>query len=230
MARRESIMPPRLPRTVKDDLTGILGTLIEMGIADDQNFPVLRQISATHWEVSFDGAEHVSLAMGEIDYHDVHKELSEKRSYNVRLIDGGLLQMMYRFEGENLIKHRLAYYPSPALRSFRDDPDAYLRDELFLEIVSRHIVAFPLRFDFDTQAAADVAHPQSHLTLGDVQGCRIPVTGGLSPRWFAEFILRNFYQTAKHDLLHDLPAHRFEFEPTITDNERRLMHMVVPAR
>lgn len=99
---------PRTPRTVKDDLTAILGTLIERGIADDQNFPVLRQVSGTLWEVSFDGAEHVSFAMGEIDYRDVHKELSEKRSYNVRLIDGGLLQLMYRFEGESLVKHRLA--------------------------------------------------------------------------------------------------------------------------
>jgi hypothetical protein len=221
--------PPRLPRTVKEDLSAILGMLIERGIVDGQNFPVLRQLSGTHWEVSFDGAEHVSLAMGEIDYHDVHKELSEKRSYNARLIDGGMLQMMYRFEGENLIKHRLAYYPSPALRSFREDPDAYLRDELFLEIVSRHIVAFPLRFDFDTEAATDIAHPCSHLTLGDAQGCRIPVSGGLTPRWFTEFVLRNFYQTARHDFLGGLPAHRFEFEPTITDNERRLMHVVVPA-
>jgi hypothetical protein len=228
MAWRKGMTIPRTPRTVKDDLTAILGMLIERGIADDQNFPVLRQVSGTLWEVSFEGAEHVSFAMGEIDYRDVHKELSEKRSYNVRLIDGGLMQLMYRFEGESLVKHRLAYYPSPSLRSFREDPEAYLRDELFIEIVSRHIVAFPLRFDFDAQSAADVAHPYSHLTLGDVQGCRIPVTGGLTPRWFTEFILRNFYQTAKHDFLGGLPAHRAGFESTITDNERQLMHVVVP--
>lgn len=104
-----------------------------------------------------------------------------------------------------------------------------MRDELFLEIVSRHSVAFPLRFDFDTEAASDVAHPCSHLTLGYVQGYRIPVSGGLTPRWFTEFVLRNFYQTARHDVLGGLLAHRFEFDSTITDNERRLMHVMVPA-
>ncbi|WP_223270570.1 DUF2290 domain-containing protein [Ralstonia pseudosolanacearum] len=211
-------------------MDAVLGVLIERGIADDQNFPMLRQLSATDWEVSFDGAEHVSIAMGEIDYTTIHAELSQKRSYNVKLIDGGLLQMMYRFADDRLIKHRLAYYPSPSLRPFQEDPEAYLRDDLFLDIVSRRIVPFPLRFDFDIHAAQDVAHPFSHLTLGDVQGCRIPVSGGLTPRWFTEFILRNFYQTNAHDFVGGLPAHRLAFEPTITDNERRLMHVVVPAQ
>lgn len=221
--------PPHSPLAVKDDVVGILETLIEHGIADDQNFPVLRQISQHEWEVSFGGAEHVSIAMGEIDYSDIHKELSEKRSYNAKLIDGGLLQMMYRSERDQLIKHRLAYYPSPSLRAFQEDPEAYLRDDLFLEIVSRRIVPFPLRFDFDAHAAKDIDHPISHLTLGDVRGCRIPVSSGLTPRWFIEFILRNFYQTGSHDFVGGLPGHRLAFDASITDNERQLMHMMVPA-
>ncbi|KHK54197.1 hypothetical protein PI87_16390 [Ralstonia sp. A12] len=223
-------MPPKAPRAVKDDLGAILASLIERGIADDQNFPVLRSISATEWEISFDGAEHVSIAMGEIDYTDIHQELSEKRSYSVKLIDGGLLQLMYRFNGDQLVKHRLAYYPSPSLRAFQEDPEAYMRDDLFLEIVSRRIVPFPLRFDFDVKAAKDVQHPFSHLTLGDVRGCRIPVSAGLTPRWFTEFILRNFYQTGTHDFVGGLPEHRFAFDQTITNNERQLIHMVVPAQ
>ncbi len=158
--------PPRSPRSVKEDVDAVLGVLIERGIADDQNFPMLRQLSATDWEVSFDGAEHVSIAMGEIDYTTIHAELSQKRSYNVKLIDGGLLQMMYRFADDRLIKHRLAYYPSPSLRPFQEDPEAYLRDDLFLDIVSRRIVPFPLRFDFDIHAAQDVAHPVFSPHLG----------------------------------------------------------------
>ncbi|WP_186169205.1 DUF2290 domain-containing protein [Burkholderia gladioli] len=221
--------PPQQPRAVRDDVEQIVSSLIELGIADDQNFPVLRQLSAQEWAVTFGGAEHVSIAMGEIDYEVIHLELSEKRSYNVKLIDGGLLQMMYLFEGERLIKHRLAYYPSPSLRAFQDDPDSYMRDELFLDIVSRRIVPFPLRFDFDQAAAVDVNHPCCHLTLGDVQGCRIPVSSGITPRWFAEFILRNFYQTDSHDFVSRLPAHRLGFDEAITKNEKQLMHVVVPA-
>ncbi|MDN7800429.1 DUF2290 domain-containing protein [Burkholderia gladioli] len=82
--------PPQQPRAVRDDVEQIVSSLIELGIADDQNFPVLRQLSAQEWEVTFGGAEHVSIAMGEIDYEVIHLELSEKRSYNVKLIDGGV--------------------------------------------------------------------------------------------------------------------------------------------
>lgn len=220
--------PPRDPRNVKNDLDALLGSLIESGIADDQNFPVLRQLSTDGWEVSFDGAEHVSLAMSDSDYSEIYRELFEKRSYNVKLIDGGLLQMMYFFKDARLVRHRLAYYPSPSLRSFQEEPEAYLRDELFLDIVSRRIVPFPLRFDFDKTAAKDVIHPGCHLTLGDVKDCRIPVSAPLTPRWFIEFVLRNFYQTQAHDFVAGLPAHRFGFPETLATEESRLIHVVVP--
>lgn len=222
------MMPPTKAVTVKKDLEGVLMSLIERGLADDQNFPVLKRTSRDVWAVTFDGAEHVSIAMGDVDYATVYKELSEKRSYTAKMIDGGLLQLMYRFEGECLAQHRLAYYPSPDLRPFQEDPEPYLRDELFLEIVSRRIVAFPLRFDFDEAAANDVVHPTCHLTLGGAKGCRIPVSAPLTPRWFTDFILRSFYLAHKYDFISKLPSHRLHFNPTITANERRLVHMIVP--
>ncbi len=105
-----------------------------------------------------------------------------------------------------------------------------MRDDLFLEIIQRRIVPFPLRFDFDERDGvhADVTHPKSHLTLGDVKGCRIPISAPLTPRWFVEFILRNFYQTDNHDFVRDLPRHRIKLPASITKNEESLMHMVVP--
>lgn len=205
-----------------------MSSLIGCGIADDQNFPALRQLSRNRWEISFDGAEHVTIALGDIDYDKIYQELLEKRSYNAKLIDGGMLQIMYRFEGIEITQHRLSYLPSPSLRPFQDDPETYFRDELFVDIVSRHIVPFPLRFDFDKTAAQDVNHPACHLTLGDVGGCRIPVSAPLTPRWFIEFVLRNFYQTERHNFVNELPGHRLYFNSTITLNESRLIHIAVP--
>lgn len=219
---------PKIAQRTRDDLSRLLSYLIERCVADDQNFPVLRQLPNETWEVSFDGAEHVSIAMEDIDYQDLHRELREKRSYSVRLIDDGLLQLLYLFKNGSLVKHRLAFYPSPSLRSFQDDPDAYMRDELFIDIVSRRIVPFPVRFDYDVEAARDIVHPICHLTLGEVKGCRIPVSAPLSPRWFIDFILRNFYQTEKHEFVRTLPAHSVTFDATLTMGESALMHMVVP--
>lgn len=221
--------PPRPPSAVKSDLDELLSSLIQRGIADDQNFPILRQLSADGWEVTFDGAAHVSIAMDDIDYCDIHQELSEKRSYSVKLIDGGLLQLMYRFKGDRLVQHRLVYFPSPTLRPFQEDPESYLHDELYLDIVTRRLVPFPLRFDFDENAARDVEHPICHLSLGDVKNCRIPVSAPLTPRWFIEFILRNFYQTDEHDFVGCLPAHRVHFQQCIAMAEREIIHVVVPG-
>lgn len=220
---------PKIVQNIKIDIEGLLKSLIECGIADDQNFPMPRSASNNVWEVTFACAEHVSFAMGGIDYAAIYKELSEKRSYTAKLLDGGLLQLMYRFEDEHLVRHRLAYYPSPELRPFQEDPELYMQDELYLDIVSRRIVPFPLRFDFDKTAARDVVHPMCHLTLGDVKGCRIPVSAPLTPRWFIDFVLRNFYLTDKYDFISKLPTHKLNFDLTITANERHLIHIVIPG-
>lgn len=217
------------PKSIKDDIDGLISELIGKGVCDDSNFSAIRT-SGSKADVTFSGSEHVSIAFGDIEYAEIYHELADKRSYNMRLVDGALLQMMYRVEGDELLQHRLAFYPSPSLLPFQDDPDAYMRDELFIEIVQRRIVPFPMRFDFDAREGVyiDVAHPKSHLTLGDVKGCRIPVSSPMTPRWFVEFILRNFYQTETHDFIAGLPQHKIKFPMSITRNELGLIHMVIP--
>ena len=217
------------PKSIKEDIDGLISELIGKGVCDDSNFSAIRT-SGSKADVTFSGSEHVSIALGDIEYAEIYRQLADKRSYNMRLVDGALLQMMYRVEGDELLQHRLAFYPSPSLLPFQDDPDAYMRDELFIEIVQRRIVPFPMRFDFDAREGVyiDVAHPKSHLTLGDVKGCRIPVSAPLTPRWFVEFILRNFYQTETHDFIGGLPQHKIKFPMSITRNEVGLMHMVIP--
>lgn len=223
-------MTAKFPLHIKKDLDGLIAELIRSGVCDDSNFTSVRE-SGDQCEVTFKGAEYVSIAMGDIEYGAIHRELSDKRSYNMKLVDGALLQLMYRFDGERLLQHRLAFYPSASLLPFQDDPDAYMRDELFIDIINRRIVPFPLRFDFDDRdgVPVDVTHPRSHLSLGDVKKCRMPVTAPLTPRWFIEFILRNFYQTDTHDFVLDLPRHHVHFEDSITNSERALIHIQVPS-
>jgi hypothetical protein len=217
------------PKSIKEDIDGLISELISCGVCDDSNFSAIRPFGGGA-DVTFSGAEHISIVLGDIEYAEIYRELADKRSYNMKLVDGALIQMMYRVEDVKLLQHRLAFYPSPTLLPFRDAPDSYMDDEIFIEIVRRRIVPFPLRFDFDARDGvhADVAHPQSHMTLGDVKGCRIPVSAPLTPRWFVEFVLRNFYKTETHDFVSDLPNHKIHFQTTITANETGLMHMVIP--
>jgi hypothetical protein len=219
---------PTIIRSVKEELDTLISSLIECGIVNDQNFSIIRSFKKNVWDVSFSGADNISIVLRSTNYSNIYKELCDNRSYNVKFLDGGILQCMYRFEADCLIQHRLAYYPSPDLRPFHEDPDTYLYDDLFLDIVNRHIFAFPIRFDFDKTAAQNVEHPMCHLTLGDVKFCRIPVSSALTPRWFFEFILRNFYRTENNDFVKYLTPHRFSFCYTITSEEYNLIHIVIP--
>lgn len=221
------------PKTVvstQRDLSQLVESLIKQGLVDDQNFPVVRQLSGNRWEVVFKGAEMVSLAMRNIDYQVLYRELNNRRAFSVRFIDGGLLQLLYQFDNNLLMKHRLAFYPSPNLPPFPQDPDAYIHDERFIDIVARRIVPLSLRFDYDGQVAGGLAHSACHLTLGDIEACRIPVSAPLSPRWFIDFILRHFYQTEGHSFVSTPSAHMVTFATTLTEAESDLMHVVVPYR
>ncbi len=218
----------RAARSIKVEMDQILSSLINQGIADDQNFASLHALASGCFEVTFSGAEHLSIAMDDVSYDAIYSEIAARRSYSIKLVDGGVLQLSYFFEREELKKHRLAYYPSPSLRPFQECPEDYLSDKLFLEIVARRIIPFPIRFDFDPAAASDVTHPVCHATLGDVLGCRIPVSKGLTPRVFFDFVLRNFYSAGGYDFWKVLPAENHTFDATITNNERAVVHFVAP--
>jgi hypothetical protein len=216
------------PGIVKNEMSELISFLIEEGLVNDQNFPFLRRMHKNECEVSFNGTEWVSIAMGDIGYENIHRELCEKRAYNVKFLDEGILQMMYRFSGNRLVRHRLAYFPSPNLRPFSETPESYLEDELYLDIMSRRIIPFPLRFDFDEEAFHDMEHPKCHLTLGDVKCCRIPVSAPLTPRRFIGFILRNFYQTDEHVFTDNLPNQKIIFPKSITENESQIIYVSIP--
>lgn len=70
----------------------------------------------------------------------------------------------------------------------------------------------------------------SHLTLGQYENCRVPVTAPLTPYWFVAFVLRNFYHTAFTCYAQDLPLFDNDFEETIDPTERSVIHVQVPLR
>lgn len=216
------------PKNLKGDIDALIAHLLEKGICDDSNFSSERPISSNKFEITFKGSEHISDSLANIDYADIYKELLDKRSYNMKLIDGALIQIMYIVEEGVIKKHRLAFYPSPQLLSFQNNTDDYMQDELYVDITQRKIIPFPIRFDFDPESHIDVIHPKSHLTLGDAKNCRIPLTMPITPRWFIEFILRNFYQSEKYDFIATLPQHKIRFSSCITDNEKKIIHLVIP--
>jgi hypothetical protein len=145
------------------------------------------------------------------------------------MLDGALITLRYRFSAGLVSEHSLSYFPSPDLEHFQNDPELYLSDEIYADVVARNIVPFPVRFDFngDRRRFVEIDHPYSHLTLGQYQNCRIPVCSPVSPLTFGAFILRNFYNTAFRKYSTEIPGSALRFANTITAKERRIPHIVL---
>lgn len=218
------------PSDIEKQINDLITYLVKISLADDQCFAFQRAARDNSVQVTFAGSEHVSIALRNLPYDEIYSRLEQERAYNVKMLDGALVQMMYLFADETLQRHRLAFFPSPHLEEFQNNPDIYQEDEMYADVVARNIVPFPVRFDYDAQEAyQEFAHPKSHLTLGQYQNCRIPVTAPMTPFWFIDFVLRNFYHTVHARQADALPIWDDSFAESIRPAERDVVHVMVPA-
>lgn len=218
------------PEQIRQQMERLTADLVGLSLCDRQNFPSMRDFGQGVCEVGI-GKGDVSRALKNVPYHDIYTELERAQTYNLRMLDGALIHMMYRFRNNQVEAHRLAFFPSPFLEEFQNNPDIYLEDEIYAEVIMKNIVPFPLRFDFDRreEVVVEVDHPKSHLTLGQYQNCRIPVSAPLTPYHFIGFILRNFYNTAYRKYCTQLSNSPHFFDVSITNHEKDLLHIQIPA-
>ena len=205
--------------------------LVEVGLADRFQYGFLRRVGRRA-EITFPNAAHISWSLKAVEYADVYGRLVYEGTYNVKMLDGALIQMTYDFSGDVLQRHRLAFFPAPHLHEFQNSPDVYLDDELHGDVIAGNVVPFPLRYDYDARAGrhVDVAHPKSHLTLGQYEHCRIPVSAPVTPHWFVDFLLRNFYRTPSRCYADEMPPAGATFDDSVSPAERRVIHVVIPRR
>ena len=184
------------PVDVLNQIKRLTTDVIAVGICDEQNFPSIKSYTGNISEIGVSSSDN-SIFLKNIPYREMYSELVKKRNYNIKMIDGALISLLYRFQGNELVSHRLSFFPAPDLEVFQNEPELYSVDEMYLDILDQRVVTVPLRFDFDSgDAFIPVEHPKSHLTLGQYENCRIPVSSAVSPFQFMDFILRNFYHTA----------------------------------
>lgn len=202
----------------------ITSKLIAVSLSEEQNFP-----SERDGHIYISGNHDISIALKNIPYIDIYKNLDEHKNYNIRMIDGALIQLMYSFDSDdNLIQSRLAFFPSPSLEEFQNNSEIYEQDEIYADMIEKNIVSVPIRFDYDPQNFMPKEHPSSHLTLGQYKNCRIPIKAPITPNIFIDFILRNFYNTALHKFSEEL---NFDvkpvFENTIDETEKKILHLAI---
>lgn len=209
---------------VRLQLNGIFDRVIETGVSIEQYFP---SISVDGHIQSIGNLAGTAIALRNIPYSDIYAELDQHGRFHVKLPDGGLLLFQYGFKNDELVKHRLAYFPSPVLPTVEEAPELYQRDELYGDILLNRIVRFPIRFDFDPKNYRPKFHPHSHITLGQFDNCRIPVSHPIPPNAFLLFVLRNFYHFLyrKHQNTFEKRISRCTCRKCITEQESVLPYL-----
>lgn len=215
------------PTQIYKQISAITADLIGLSLCDHQNFPTLTQVSGTQTEISFSGAANLGIVLKNVPYEVIYEELKRAQSYNFKMIDGALIQIMYKFVDEKIAAHRLAFFPSPSLLEYQNNPEIYELDEIYADVIMRNVVTLPIRFDFDVSddIFIELHHPKSHLTLGQYSNCRIPVSGPITPWGFMDFILRNFYNTAHRRFCGEMSKFEDVFDSTISKIEGDVMHV-----
>lgn len=200
-----------------------------MGLCDAQNFPILVKRTQSVEEIGISEAEN-SIFLKSIPYSEMYQELIRNKIYNVKLIDGAMIYMLYRFIDGKITAHRLSYFPAPDLKPFQSEPDLYLEDEIYLDIIDERVVTVPFRFDYDNTEGVHrpVEHPISHFTLGQYENCRIPVSAPVTPFQFVSFVIRNFYHTVQTKYEKELKVYKKSFERCILKEEEKVMYVCVP--
>ena len=205
-------------------ISDITSALISVSLSSEQNFP-----SEQNGTIYISGKHDLSVVLKNIPYSEVYEILDTKKNFNIKLVDGALIQLMYQFDGDGtLLKHRLAFFPSPNLGEFQNNREIYELDELYADVVLRNIVPAPIRFDYDPASYVEGYHPRSHLTIGQYKNCRIATSAPLTPNMFIEFILRSFYNTATIKFTESLAFPKTDFfDECIHESERTSLHMAI---
>ncbi len=215
------------PLETHGQVEAVITRMVELALCDAQNFPTLIDEGNGSKIISIPGTPDLSVSMKNIEYASIYEALFRSKSFNLKLIDGALVQLLYRFSNGELVEHRLAYFPAPDLESFQNEPDVYLEDEIFAQFTKRNVVSTPIRFDFNSSNARhhELLHSKSHLTLGQFQNCRIPVSAPLSPVVFMTFIVRHFYNTGAIDYSDRIGISNTFFPNCVTELESGRVHL-----
>ncbi|MGE6601499.1 DUF2290 domain-containing protein [Lysinibacillus fusiformis] len=210
---------------IKDEIDDIITQLISCGLCIKQNFTSIKDVGKNK-VVSWGETKDLSIVMKNIDYEDIYNTLEKDNNYTLKLIDGSLVQMMYKFNrNHEIVSHRLGFFPCITLQPLEDDHELYSRFDLYADIMKNNTLPTIFRFDFDEDSKLHIEldHAKSHVTFGQFESCRIPSSGPMSPKKFIDFVVRNFYHTAMKDF--DLNFNcKNNFERTITENETNVIH------
>lgn len=152
---------------VFEEVRKVTQELIRCGLAEEYNPPVIKNN-----DIVWGNYTDISVYLRNMEYAAIYSEIEKSHNFNAKLPDGGMLQLMYRFDerGTNLLSHRLAFYPSPSYEIYQNDAELYDADYIYGDILNKSVLPVIIRADYSNEAVdSDIHHPYSHVTLGSIR-------------------------------------------------------------
>jgi hypothetical protein len=91
---------------VYQEIMSITLKVVELGLSISENFP-----NRSGRFINCKDGSNLSLVLRNVSYEEKYEVINQDNDYNFKLLDGALIQLMYRFSetGRKLESHRLAY-------------------------------------------------------------------------------------------------------------------------
>lgn len=147
------------------ELHQLTEAMVALSLCNEQNFPTTEGSANGEFEITVNNATRMTIALKNIAYDQIYTEMELAKCFNLKMLDGALVSLRYRFWKGDVCEHTLSYFPSPELEHFQNDPEVYLQDEVYAEI----IVPFPIRFDYSNDSGKFIVRtlesnqlPRSH--------------------------------------------------------------------
>jgi hypothetical protein len=200
------------PNDVRSEITRLAVALLEAELAVAVNTPIMHtngSVVRVTWPASLaeSGLFATNLFASIVEY----RKFLLGRHYTCLMEDGGLIQISVDVKNNQVIGHRMCFYPCPLiLPEGLPISDFDEVDFLFLQELENQIEAIetrldpsdvnlrlrsPIRFDYNPDHATE---PPCHLHLS-YPNIRVPVYSSLSLGHFVQFVLRHFYPAAWAD-------------------------------
>lgn len=96
-------------KMVFNQIYQLTSDLVGTALCNDQNFPIQKGLSWDDCQIEIPSI-NVSATLKHKPYQELFYELDRARSFNLKLLDGALIQLQYKFKDDLLVGHRLAFF------------------------------------------------------------------------------------------------------------------------
>lgn len=106
-------------RHVVREINEIIPVVVASGLADDQNLAYEERTGPSCYRVRYYGDEVLGAALRDRPYEATYELLRDSRSYNLLMLDGAMIQMVYEFAMTIFCATDLRFSCHPPCSSFR---------------------------------------------------------------------------------------------------------------